>query len=93
MQSVSSTAIIMTGEEASAMIVTVSIILGSIIMVGNIIAYFRFIRSSSDVMLCGTHGENVWQKVGLLLLVFFLAGYLGVAFFGKPDYLVASILF
>ena len=71
----------------------VMIVIGSIIMVGNIIAYFRFIRSSTDVMLCGTHGENVWQKIGLLLLVFFLAGYLGVAFWGNPDYLMASILF
>ena len=73
--------------------ISVLIIIGSIIMVGNIIAYIRFIRTSSDVMLSGKHGELIWENIGLGLLVFFLLGYLGVAFFGKPDYLVAGILF
>lgn len=62
-------------------------------MVGNIIAYIRFIRTSTDVMLSGKHGEPIWENVGLALLVFFLLGYLGVAFFGKPDLLMAGILF
>ena len=62
-------------------------------MVGNIIAYIRFIRTSTDVMLSGKHGEPVWEKIGLVLLIFFLVGYLGVAIAGKPDYLVAGILF
>ncbi len=62
-------------------------------MVGNIIAYIRFIRTSTDVMLSGKHGEPVWEKIGLVLLVFFLIGYLGVAIAGNPDYLVAGILF
>lgn len=62
-------------------------------MVGNIIAYIRFIRTSTDVMLSGKHGEPIWEKLGLVLLVFFLIGYLGVAIAGNPDYLVAGILF
>lgn len=62
-------------------------------MVGNIIAYIRFIRTSTDVMLSGKHGEPGWEKIGLVLLIFFLVGYLGVAIAGKPDYLVAGILF
>ena len=62
-------------------------------MVGNIVAYIRFIRTSTDIMLSGKHGEPLWEKIGLILLIFFLAGYLGVAFFGKPDYLIAGILF
>ena len=73
--------------------ITALIIFGSIIMVGNIIAYIRFIRTSTDVMLSGKHGEPIWEKTGLLLLVFFLIGYLGVAFAGKPDLLMAGILF
>ena len=73
--------------------ITVLIVLGSIIMVGNIIAYIRFIRTSTDVMLSGKHGEPIWENIGLVLLVFFLVGYLGVAFAGKPDYLMAGILF
>ena len=73
--------------------VSIFIIIGSLIMVGNIIAYIRFIRTSTDVMLSGKHGEPVWEKIGLVLLVFFLIGYLGVAIAGNPDYLVAGILF
>ena len=73
--------------------VTALIIIGSIIMVGNIIAYVRFIRTSTDVMLSGKHGEPIWENIGLALLVFFLLGYLGVTFFGKPDLLMAGILF
>ena len=72
---------------------TIFIIIGSIIMVGNIIAYIRFIRTSNDVMLSGKHGEPIWANIGLVLLVFFLVGYLGVAFAGKPDLLMAGILF
>ena len=69
------------------------IIVGSIIMVGNITAYIKFIRTSTDVMLSGKHGELIWENIGLALLVFFLLGYLGVAFLGKPDLLMAGILF
>ena len=57
--------------------ITLLIIAGSIIMVGNIIAYVRFISSSTDIMLSGKHGESTWEKIGLLLLIFFLGGYLG----------------
>ena len=73
--------------------ISVLIIIGSIIMVGNIIAYIRFIRTSTDVMLSGKRGEPIWENIGLALLVFFLLGYLGVAFGGKPDLLMAGILF
>lgn len=73
--------------------ISVFIIIGSIIMVGNIIAYIRFIRTSTDVMLSGKRGEPIWENIGLALLVFFLLGYLGVAFWGKPDLLMAGILF
>ncbi len=73
--------------------VVLLIIIGSVIMLGNIIAYFRFIKTSTDVMLSGKRGEPLWEKLGLGLLIFFLIGYLGVALFGKPDLLVAGILF
>ena len=62
-------------------------------MTGNIIAYHWFIQTSTDVMLSGKRGELHWQRIAFLLLVFFLVGYIGVAFFGKPDLLMAFILF
>ena len=73
--------------------ITTAIVIGSIIMIANIIAYIRFIRTSTDVMLSGRRGEPIWEKIGLILLVFFLLCYLGVAFFGKPALLTAGILF
>lgn len=73
--------------------VTTAIVTGSLIMVINIIAYIRFVRNSTDVMLSGKRGELIWENIGLVLLIFFLLGYLGVAFFGKPDLLTAGILF
>jgi len=75
------------------MIVITMIMLGSIIMIGNIAAYAVFIRNSTDIMMSGKHRENFWEKIGLLLLVFFLVGYIGVAIFGRPDLLTAGILF
>ncbi|MCR5501970.1 MAG: HD-GYP domain-containing protein [Lachnospiraceae bacterium] len=44
-------------------------------------------------MLSGRHGEPIWEKIGLILLVFFLIGYIVVALKGKPDHLMAGILF
>ena len=73
--------------------IRLTIIAGSVIMVGNIAAYIRFIRNSTDIMLSGKHKEPLWEKIGLVLLIFFLVGYLGVAFMGKPDLLMAGILF
>ena len=73
--------------------ITAAIVTGSIIMIANIAAYVRFIRTSTDVMLSGKRGEPIWEKIGLILLIFFLLGYLGVAFFGRPDLLTACILF
>ncbi len=75
------------------MIIIVMIMLGSVIMIGNIAAYVRFIRNSADVMMSGKHREHFWERIGLLLLVFFLLGYIGVAIFGQPDLLTAGILF
>ena len=69
------------------------IIAGSLLMVANIVAYIHFIRTSTDVMLAGKRGEPLWEKIGLVLLVFFLMGYVGVAVMGKAGLLMANILF
>ncbi len=75
-------------------VVFAMIMAGSLIMVGNIMQYVHFIRSSTDVMLSGRHSKDpVWEKVGLVLLVFFLLGYLGTAFWGSPSLLTGGILF
>ena len=73
--------------------ITLIIAAASILMLVNIIAYIRFIRSSTDVILSGKYGEPIWERIGLVLLMFFLLAYIGVAIIGKPDLLTALILF
>ena len=73
--------------------ITLIIAAASIVMLINIIAYIRFIRSSTDVILSGKYGEPIWERIGLILLMFFLLAYIGVAIIGKPDLLMALILF
>lgn len=62
-------------------------------MVTNIARYLRFIRGSKDVLSSGNIKDRFWEYISLLLLVFFLVGYILVAVFGKPDIIVGSILF
>ena len=69
------------------------IILGSLNMVRNIYEYYRFLRSTEDVLSSGRKRDIFWQRLALVLLVFFLIGYLFVGFFSKPDLMMALILF
>lgn len=64
---------------------------GSALMVVNIIRYFLFIHN-----VCTFGGWN--QGAGILyvpavLLILFLVGYLTVGLFGRPDFVIAGILF
>ncbi len=65
--------------------------LGSALMVYNIIGFLRFTRN--------IRGMKMWRwgyrmlYIPIVLLVSFLLGYLMVGIFGKPDLLVAGILF
>lgn len=66
------------------------ILAGSILMVYNIIRYAAFIKRNSDLEKGATgNGVNI---VPLLLLIFFLIGYLIVGISGIADVLIASIL-
>ena len=69
------------------------IILGAVNMVGNIYRYFVFLRSSQDVLSSGRKRDIYWMRLALVLLVFFLLGYLVVGFSSKPSIMVSLILF
>ena len=69
------------------------IICGIVIMITNIIRFHRFIKGSKDVFSSGSRKEMMWEYASLGLLVFFLVGYILVALFGKPDLVMAGILF
>lgn len=65
--------------------------LGSALMIYNIYGFIRFSRY--------VKGKTSWEEgslilyVPIILLVFFLAGYLAIGIFGSPDLIVAGILF
>ena len=67
------------------------VFLGSLLMVYNIRGFVRFARYVKKL--------DSWQAndrilyIPIVLLVCFLLGYLAVGFFGKPDIIVAGILF
>ena len=66
------------------------IYIGSILMVYNIysfVMYATYIRKSNI-----KQGSNI-VNVPIILLIFFLLGYLAVAIFGDPDLIMAGILF
>ena len=73
--------------------VAVMIAVGAIVMVTNIYRYCQFIKSTKDVLSSGVSQDKVWEVVALALLVFFLIGYIFVGLLGKPDLMVAGILF
>lgn len=67
------------------------IYLGSALMVYNIIGFVRFAR-----FLRGRKGwdrENTILNIPTILVTLFFCGYVGVGLFGKPDLLIAGILF
>ena len=73
--------------------ITAAIVLGSILMVVNIVRYFLFIKNSHDVLSAGSARDRVWKTIAGVLLVFFLFGYLFSSFIGDPDIVMAMILF
>ena len=73
--------------------ITAAILLGSILMVVNIVRYFRYVKNSHDVLSAGSRRDRFWKTVAGILLIFFLLGYLFSAFLGDPDLVMAMILF
>ena len=55
-------------------IILILIIIGSILMVTNIIRYMYFVRTTHDVLSSGSRRDRAWKYVALVLLIFFLIG-------------------
>lgn len=64
--------------------------LGSLLMVYNIYGFVRFARRIGGMK---NWGSKRILRIPIVLLVMFLLGYLFVGVFGKPDLVVAGILF
>lgn len=67
------------------------ILVGSALMVYNIIRYGMFIKRNADLERKSASKGTTY--VPLFLLIFFLVGYIGVALSGIANILIASILF
>lgn len=73
--------------------ITAVIILGAALMVWNIWRFIRLMRSTNDVLSGNSTRDRRWLILGLILLIFFLGGYLFVGIFSTPDWMMALILF
>ena len=67
------------------------VFLGSLLMVYNIYGFVRFTRYVKKLNSWNANDRILY--VPIILLVCFLLGYLAVGMFGKPDMIMAGILF
>ena len=75
------------------MVEMILIITGAAIMVGNIVTYFIFMFRMRDVISAGRTRDNAFLIIGLVLLFFFLVGYLIVGIALDPLLLTSLIMF
>ena len=74
-------------------LILVLILVGAANMVSNIVFYIRFTIKMKDVISGGVKKDNAMIITGLVLVVFFLIGYVYVSIYANPDLLTALILF
>ena len=74
-------------------LILVLIWLGAANMVSNIIFYIIFSLRMRDVISGGVKKDNIMIVIGLILIVFFLVGYIYVAIAANPSLVTAFILF
>ena len=74
-------------------LVLVLILLGAANMVSNIVFYVIFSFRMKDVISGGVRRDNVMVITGLILIVFFLIGYLYIAIYTDASIIMALVLF
>ena len=74
-------------------LVLVLILVGAANMVANIVFYIIFALKMKDVISGGVKKDNAMIATGLILIVFFLIGYIYVSIFANPNLMTALILF
>ena len=67
--------------------------LGAINMVANIVFYIIFAFRMKDVISGGVKKDSAMIIIGLILIIFFLIGYIYVAIYADPSVVTAFILF
>ena len=71
----------------------VLILVGAANMVSNIIFYIIFTFKMRDVISGGVKKDNAMIITGLILIVFFLFGYIYISIFANPNIVTGFILF
>ena len=74
-------------------IVLVLIIIGAIVMIGNIIVYIMFMLKMRDVISGGVRPDNAMLVLGLILIIFFLGGYIFILIKSEVNLMIALVLF
>ena len=74
-------------------LISVLIFTGAVVMVGNIIYYIYFLKKLKDVLSSGRKTDNFLLIFGLILLIFFLGGYIFVGIWVGPHIVTGFILF
>lgn len=74
-------------------VINILISIGIVVMVSNIVRYGLFIHTTHDVLSSGSKRDRFWKGMALVLLVFFLCGYIFIVVASKPDLMMAMILF
>ena len=69
------------------------IVIGSIVMIANVIIYILFMRKMRDVISSGVKPDNAMLLSGLILIIFFLGGYVFIIIKSKPNLMIALVLF
>ncbi len=72
-------------------LIQLMIYIGSALMVLNIIQYYMFTRNMRQVGTLKIHSAII--ELPFFLLIFFLVGYLLIAFLGDPSIMMAGVLF
>ena len=74
-------------------LILVLILVGAVNMVSNIVFYVLFSIRMKDVISGGVKRDSIMITIGLILIVFFLFGYIYVGFFANPSLVTGLILF
>ena len=72
-------------------LILIMIYLGAALMVYNIYCYGQYARFIKNMK--GWDKKDQSLNIPIVLLIFFLAGYLLIGLFGKPNIVMAGVLF
>ncbi|MCR5108462.1 MAG: HD-GYP domain-containing protein [Lachnospiraceae bacterium] len=50
-------------------------------------------KSTHDVISSGSSRDRAWTRIAFILLIFFLIGYIVIALFSDPDFIMSMVLF